>query len=88
LGQARTVLIHGRNASGIGAALARELASRGSTVGWLAAAPGTARPRYYADCRETHPKSECSSRDLADPGPPPFGSRTRPLSGVRHIDVW
>jgi NAD(P)-dependent dehydrogenase (short-subunit alcohol dehydrogenase family) len=61
----RRVLITGAS-SGIGAALARELASRGDTVG-LVARREDRLAEVLDDCRRSAPASEMWVADLVDP---------------------
>jgi short-subunit dehydrogenase len=61
----RTVLVTGAS-SGIGAALARELARRGDRVA-LVARRAARLDEVLADCRTTSPDSECWATDLSDP---------------------
>jgi short-subunit dehydrogenase len=61
----RTVLVTGAS-SGIGAALARELARRGDTVA-LVARRQNRLDAVLADCRATAPASERWVADLSDP---------------------
>jgi short-subunit dehydrogenase len=63
--QGRTVLVTGAS-SGIGAALARELAHRGDTVA-LVARRRERLDEVLADCRTTTPTSERWAADLSDP---------------------
>ena len=61
----RTVLVTGAS-SGIGAALARELASRGDAVA-LVARRAERLDEVLADCRTTSPASQRWAADLSDP---------------------
>jgi short-subunit dehydrogenase len=61
----RTVLVTGAS-SGIGAALARELAERGDTVA-LVARRAERLDEVLADCRTTSPASQRWAADLSDP---------------------
>ena len=61
----RTVLVTGAS-SGIGAAVARELARRGDTVA-LVARRAERLDEVLADCRATSPASERWAADLSDP---------------------
>jgi short-subunit dehydrogenase len=62
---ARTVMVTGAS-SGIGAALARELARRGDNVA-LVARREVRLDEVLADCRTTSPSSERWAADLSDP---------------------
>ncbi len=64
-GRSRTVLVTGAS-SGIGAALARELARRGDTVA-LVARRAERLDEVLADCRPRAPKSARWAADLSDP---------------------
>lgn len=80
----RVALITGAS-SGIGAALARELASRGNTVG-LVARRHDRLAEVLDDCRGDAPRSQMFPADLADPD-----AATRvasaALDGFGHVDV-
>jgi short-subunit dehydrogenase len=78
----RRVLITGAS-SGIGAALARELASAGATVGLCARRAGML-DEVLADCRRTSPSSRAWTIDLAElDGIPAFVARVeQELGGI------
>ena len=63
--EGRTVLVTGAS-SGIGAAVARELAARGDTVA-LVARRQERLDEVLADCRRTSPESERWAADLSEP---------------------
>jgi short-subunit dehydrogenase len=65
--EGRTVLVTGAS-SGIGAAVARELAARGDTVA-LVARRRERLDEVLADCRRTSPASERWAADLSEPTP-------------------
>jgi short-subunit dehydrogenase len=84
VGSSRTVLITGAS-SGIGAALALELASRGDTVGLVARREDRLGEVLDA-CRATAPESRCWVADLAEPGAPEAVA-ARALEAFGHVDV-